>query len=445
MPTHQSYTLRNYKTISNVVLFGTYLTTIAITGLLLIRLNIGRSPSTLGPLAVCGLALAYIVATHVLLRRGYHHAVAYLLLLFYTLLAAGIVWTWGVNTPMGTLILGLVIVLAGILLTAHWALYAALMSTAILMGTQTAVTFKWHMQTMPTAGGSSFGEALAYCTAFAMLALVSWLYNREMERSLAQAKQAEIALLQQKATLKMQVKERTAELRKVQLEEMQYMYHFAELGQLGVTLLHDMANHLSALTLEMEGLQSGPHPKATARAELIIGYLENLVNSTRERLQGSTQQQTFDIGRKISETIAFLHDKAAKANVVIQWHPPARSWKYKGDAASLCQVIAIITNNAIDAYKDSDGATSARRVIVTIHRNRNSIVIHINDWGKGITKSARRHLFKPLHSAKKSGLGLGLYIAKQTIEMQFQGTIIIDPQLEHTRFTINLPLTHGTK
>src|SRR4051812_21420069 len=101
---------------------------------------------------------------------------------------------------------------------------------------------------------SSFGDVLAYCVGFGMLALVSWLYNREMERSLRQAQGAEAALLQQKATLEVEVEKRTEELRQAQLEEMQQMYRFAELGQLGVTLLHGLANHLTALTLEIEGL-----------------------------------------------------------------------------------------------------------------------------------------------------------------------------------------------
>ncbi len=441
MPQQPSYTLRNYKVICNVVLFGTYLVIATISILVLINLSLTHKTQTLGSLIVCGIALLYTAFTHLLLRLHYHHAVAYLLILFYMLVATGIVWSWGINTPVAMLIFGLVIVLAGIVLTARWALCAAIVSGLL----QTAIVLNWHKPDTSWMGKESvFGDVLAYCTVFSMLALVSWLYNREMERSLAQAKLAEAALLQQKVTLEVQVKKRTAQLRQAQLEEMQQMYRFAELGQLGVTLLHDLANYLTALTLEIEGLQSKQHSKAIARARRIIRYLENIVDSTRERLHGSTQKQTFNIIRKTSEAIAFLHDKAAKANVVIDWQPPAQSWKYTGDPASLCQVVAIITSNAIDAYGAPPKqaplpGTGTSRVAVTIERNDTHIILRISDWGGGITKSARKHLFKPFHSTKKSGLGLGLFIAKQTVKMNFSGTITLGPGSDHTEFIIKLP------
>lgn len=441
MPQQPTYTLRNFRVICNVVLGGTYLVIAAAVILLLLSFSMNQS-QPFGRLLVCGLAFAYMVTVHMLIRLNYHRLVAYMLTAFYTVLASGILWHWGIDTPIGTLILGLVIVLAGILLTARHSLFAAIAAGSILAGIHTTTMLGWHTpDTSWSANESNFGDVLAYCTVFGMLALISWLYNREMERSLAHAQRAEAALLQQKATLKLQVKKRTAQLRRSQLEEMRQMYRFAELGQLGVALLHDLANYLTALTLEIDGMHSTQHAKALARARRIIRYLDGVIDNTRKRLHGDTQEHVFDIIQQINEVVSFLHFKAKKSHVAIDWQPPAQPLKYTGDSTSFSQIIAIITNNAIDAYDSPEktALTTARHITLTAQQTKTHIIIRISDQGKGISSRKRKELFKPYHSTKKTGLGLGLYIAKQTVEMQFLGTMALSNRRDRTEFIITLP------
>lgn len=430
---------RNLEIVYRVILAGTYGVVAVISALVLIDLVLGKQ-EVFGSLVACGIAALYVAAIRIFAARGRHKTVAYLLVAFYTLLAAGIVWSWGINTPMGLLLFCVVIVLAGILLTARHALLAATTAGLILLGIQTALVLGWHMPDMSWTGQeSTYNDALGSCVIFGMLGLISWLYNREMERSLQLAQEAQLALFRQKATLRQQVEKRTEQLRHVQLEEMQQMYRFAELGQWGVTLLHDLANHLTVLTLEIEGLQSIQNSNAIARTQEITKYLEEIVDSTRSRLQGDTQKQAFNIIRKTSDVVEFLSYKAAKAKVTIDWQPPARSWIYTGDPTCFSQVVAIIISNAIDAYGDA-GNGDGRRVVVSMSRDKTHIVIAISDWGKGIPRELRKYLFKPFHTTKKKGLGVGLFIAQQTVVTNFSGTIALKPRSDHTEFLIKLPL-----
>jgi signal transduction histidine kinase len=445
VPQKSSYTLQASKVVCRVVLIGSYLVVGAISVLALISFILHHTYA-IGSLIICVIAFLYLIYVQLNMRQGRYHIAAYLLALFFGILATEIVWSWGINTPIGTLLLSLVIVLSGILLSARHALYTAMAASCILISTQLAITLNWHTPDMSWSDRTSnFGDTLAYSVIFGMLGLISWLYNREMERSLAHAVQAETALSQQKATLKLRVEERTAELQRVQLAEMQQMYRFAELGQHGIVLLHDLANHVTALTLEIEGLQAKQQTKAVSRAREIIRYLEKIVNNTRERLNGDTQKQTFDVIRKTSETIDFLGYKASEANVEITWQQPTGPWNYTGDPTSYCQVIAIIASNAIDAYHSRKNKATAKdkpKITITTQRDNEHITIKISDWGNGVSAKERKQLFKPHHSTKKSGLGLGLYIAKQTVELQFSGTITINPRDNHTEFIIKLPLTH---
>lgn len=431
------------ETVYNAVLLGTYAAAGIVTALLLISLSLGYG-NTLGSLAVCFIAALYVVAIRTLARRGHRQAVSYLLIMFYLLIAVGVALSWGINSPVGLLIFGVAIVLAGILLTARHAPLAALVAGLILVGIQTAVVFGWHAPDMSWTGKqSSYVDVIASCVVFGVLALVSWLYNREMERSLQVARHAERALFKQRTVLKQTVKKRTTQLRRVQLQEMQQMYSFAELGQSGVTLLHDLANYLTALTLEIEDLQSEKNTKALARTREITGYLEEVVDITRARLLGETQEQTFDIVRKTSEVINFLGYKAAKAKVAIDWQPPVGSWTYFGDPTCYSQVITIIMSNAIDAYgsqTDRRFRAKAARLSIFMQRDKRHITIKISDWGKSISKSQRKHLFKPFQTTKKTGLGIGLFIARQTVEISFGGTITLNPGSKHTEFIVKLPL-----
>lgn len=426
-----------------VAIFGTWLVVVTISILLGISYFFLHHSQVFGSLLLCAFAAAYIAIAHYCSRRYYYNVAAYLLAIFYFLLASGIAWNWGINTPMSPLMFVLVIILAGILLTARHALFAGALSVLSVLLLQTLATFNWHIpNTSWSNSQSNFGDVLGYSVVFSMLALMSWLYNREMERTLAHARYAEVALLQQRTTLRRQIKERTADLRRVQIEEMRQMYHFAELGQLGITLLHDLANHVTALTLELEGAQEKRYSKEMVRAQQITNYLSEIVDSTRQRLYGGTTEQTFDIIQKINETIDFLYSKAVHNDVDIEWQAGMQSCKYIGDPASFNQIAAIIINNAIDSYKNTS-FSHKRRVVVALQLTEKLVIIRIGDWGKGITKTQRKQLFKPHHSTKKSGLGLGLYIAKQTAEMLFSGTITLAPQSDHTEFIIKLPRTDG--
>jgi signal transduction histidine kinase len=437
-PKDSENTLRNSRVICQVALAGTYLITVVATALLCVSFLVHLEARTLTLLLVCAVAFLYAVTINLFVHAGRYRTASYMLLAFYMSLAVGIAWAWGINTPIAPLLFGLVIVLAGILLTARHALYAAGVTGIALVLLQTCLVLGYHTPDTSWSGeASNFGDVFAYWTVFGMLALASWLYNREMESSLAQAKRAEKALLRQKANLALEVQRRTKQLRESQLEELQQMYRVAELGQVGISLLHDLANNLTALALEIEGLEGPRRSKDITHAREITRYLGDIVDSTRSRINGVPRKRTFNIIQKTNETIAFLRYKATKAKVDIDWQPPAKAWHYTADPVSYGQVISLLTNNAIDAYENAP-ADALRQVVIAMRRDEQHIVITIGSWSK-IAKHMRKNLFKPFNTSKKTGMGLGLYIAKKTIEGQLGGTITLRHDNNYTEFVVTLP------
>jgi len=321
-------------------------------------------------------------------------------------------------------------------------LHTVMVAYVVIVGVQIIIVFGWLSSQARGSLASYFGDMALSCAVLGVLIFATWTYKRKVEHSLNRAHEAEAALLKQKIILRQKIKKHTTQLRQVQLEEIQQMYRFTELGQLGITLLHDLANHLTSLQIEIDDMQSKSKPGTVVRTREIASHLEAIVDNTRDRLHGVTQKQTFNVIREIDEVIDYLSYKAMKLHVMIEWHPTSRSLKYVGDATCFSQIITIIIGNAIDAYANNPATSQSgvNRLTITVKQDHTHLIITICDWGKGISKIQRKHLFRPFHTSKKTGMGLGLFIAQQTVIANFGGTLTLSSGCKHTEFIVKLPL-----
>jgi signal transduction histidine kinase len=132
---------------------------------------------------------------------------------------------------------------------------------------------------------------------------------------------------------------------------------------------------------------------------------------------------------------------AANNKVTLDWTPPQnlRLARYKGDPFHLAQALTILVANAIDAYHDSPKPVAERYVRIRFEQTEDAYALHIIDHGKGISASRRKHIFYPVNSSKKTGMGIGLYLARQMVVTHFKGTLRLHPDMGHTEFTILLP------
>ena len=102
------------------------------------------------------------------------------------------------------------------------------------------------------------------------------------------------------------------------------------------------------------------------------------------------------------------------------------------------QLIRIVTN----LVKNSNQAVENKedpRVVVRVFSQDESIVIEVEDNGKGIEKEVEELIFEPKFTTKSSGMGLGLPIIKNIIEA-YNGTLSFRSQEgKGTIFTVTLP------
>lgn len=430
--------------ISGILLIETY----SVLGVLTLLLVVGFHNGVIHmqELVVgCLFTIGYVCISRFFVRKSAISSIAYLLVTFYMLMATVITLKWGIDMPIGLLIFGIVIVIAGVMLTSRGAIYLATASSLVLFATQALNELGWYKSdTTWLTSEPSFGGVVVYGAVFYFLALVSWLYNREIERAFAHAQAAERALLKQKASLQEQVILQTQELRDAQLEEMRQLYRFAEIGQSGATLLHELANRLTTLTLEVEEIHKNQHSKAIARVSVITKSLDDLVSATCDKIHGLTRSKKFNVVEVVNDAVAYLQFKAERAGVTIDVETSRRVSFCCGDPMSLGQVIAILISNAVDSY-DGLHDVHEKRVSVTLGIHKRQARIKVQDRGKGIDKDKRKHLFRPFHTSKKTGLGIGLFIARQTIQTDFSGSLVLSPRTDMTEFIIMIPLNNDDK
>lgn len=387
------------------------------------------------------IVFAYLLLAVIQLKRGHYTLVACLLILFYALLSLAMLWYWSINTPVGILLLGFVVSLVGITLGSRYILPIVGLLIAALFGIQAAFAGGLvHPNFIALAAPSTFRDACTYCVIFAIFAVVSWLSRRQMEQSFSDLQQAKSDLAKEKELLAVRLEEKTRDLREKQLEETRHLYRFAELGQLSTLLLHELANNLTVLTLDIDDLEKRhSRSKNIKRARESIGYLETMVEQVRHQLQDETVDETIDLAGLLREVIAGLRPKAQAAAVKVEYKKPKdeNTPIGHGDSLRLAQVLTVIITNAIESYQTLP--TIDRRVEVALAVIDGQYSIEVSDWGAGISKKQRGQLFEPFQSSKVTGMGIGLFIAKSMIESHFQGTLSLKDTVHPTTFVITLP------
>lgn len=433
---------RNRELVLNVLLSCTLLALLLSLPIFLYNYFIVQKTFALGRMFWIVLIIGLVAGLHRLSRIKRYKLSALLLVSVYFLMATVVIMQWGITTPMGLLLYGLVIVLSSILLGPRHSLYAAAAVISVLFGVHFATGNGTLQPDLTwTVAQPEIGDAIAFSIIFSLIAVVSWLFNRQMELSLKRAERAERALTKQKDLLESTVQQRTQELQTVQLEKIRQMYRFAELGQLSTALLHDLANHLTTLTLDIEGLEGQTRSRALGRAKRSIKYIDEMVVRVRDQLHGKSTSRPFDAQSEIKEVVKMLRHKAMAFDVLLKLDLPEtkQGLRIRGEPIRFRQLMANLISNGIDAYYEPRSLEEKRDVKIEVEARRHNMVIRVTDWGRGIPDKDRHKLFEAFYSTKQTGMGMGLYIARQVAEEHFLGSLELDNSTEYTSFVLTVP------
>ncbi len=427
-----------YRTVFESLLIGSFILIAIITILLFISYFSFHNTYVVNRIILCAVGLIYLAGTYSAWVHDRPGLASRLLILFYFAIATIVLLGWGVNVPFGLLIFAIGIILSGILLGARHTLYAAALTIFLLFAIQLVIALHKTPLFVESGFASHFGDATAYSVLLGILALIAWLFGRQTEQLLFRNRQAEQALIKEKELLESRVRERTQQLRKTQLDEMEQLYQFAEMGQLSTALLHDLANHLAVLNFDIADLKKNQHTQTVRHVEESISYLEQVINQVRKQLQGKNEMSDFNVASCLKESTKIVGQKAADASVRLVFKASKKSPTLYGDPLRLSHIVNILVQNAIEAYENSK-TKQEKIVTVAVEQSATSITIRVRDHGTIIPLAERKRLFQPLHSTKKDGLGIGLFIARKIAETHFKGTLQLADITDYTEFVVELP------
>lgn len=392
---------------------------------------------------------AFVAMLYVLSLRGRALLASFLLLATIFDIAAYMGYRWGVDLSASLLFYALAIAMSGILISAGFSFV-----TATLAGIAIGITVHLHETGFVLPDRSwvmelwKADDVFVATLIFIVIALVMWLSNREIEKSLARARRSEADLKAERDLLEVRIEERTRELRQAELERMTQAYRFVEFGRLASGIFHDLINPLAGLSLNIDRIADASASRSVLsgdveRARLAARHMQDLLGSMRKHLKREAHEELFSIREAIVGAVQMITTYARERGVECGTDA-YEDIKLYGNTVAFTQALLNLVGNAVQAYPIGSGIVGAtqRIVMISLEENDGEAVLHVSDQGTGMSVEVLSHIFEPYFTTKgNDGIGLGLSLTKRIIEKDFNGRISVESIVNvGTRFTMCIPI-----
>ncbi|MBX9580861.1 MAG: two-component sensor histidine kinase [Gemmataceae bacterium] len=218
-----------------------------------------------------------------------------------------------------------------------------------------------------------------------------------------------------------------------------------DLGELAGGFIHDLKNHLGTLSLNLQLLaedfespQTPRERKALDRVNRLHAECQKLADLANDFLRFARAQnpdlRPAALGDVVDRLIEFLAPTARQAGIEVQWFPAPGLPPVRLDRDLFEQALLNLMLNAEQAMPDGGTLTLVGRADAD-----GWVSLDVIDTGDGMGPEVLAKAFRPFHTTKKGGHGLGLATARRVVEAHGGS---IDCQSEPgrgTKFTIRLP------
>jgi signal transduction histidine kinase len=212
------------------------------------------------------------------------------------------------------------------------------------------------------------------------------------------------------------------------------------LGNLVANFAHEIKNPLNGLSIATQRLVrefpsvDEEYVRITKGLKKEIDALTKIVNDflvlARPKMK---EKRAFKVSTVIEEVKEQIDHQVREYGIKLDYSIKA-DVEILGSADDLRRALLNILLNAIDAVVGVEDR--AREIRISMSKSDDAVVLAITDNGMGMDKEETERVFNPYFTTKKSGTGLGLYIAQKIIR-DHQGRITIASKKNRgTVFTI---------
>jgi signal transduction histidine kinase len=208
--------------------------------------------------------------------------------------------------------------------------------------------------------------------------------------------------------------------------------------------IHEVKNHVSTLNLNLQLLaddfadpQNPRERRAKQRIDRVRNQAEKLVQISNDFLRfvrgRSLKTESTRIDDLAAELVDFFGPTAKAANIDIRLYaapgvPPALL-----DRDLFRQALLNLMLNAEQAIPDGG------EIVLQTRSEGDTVCLDVIDTGKGIDPADLPKLFRPFHTTKPGGTGLGLATARKIVRAHGGEIEVQSEPGRGTKFTIRVP------
>jgi two-component system sensor histidine kinase HydH len=222
---------------------------------------------------------------------------------------------------------------------------------------------------------------------------------------------------------------------------------FTELAELAGGFIHEIKNHISTLALNLQLLaedfaepQNLRERRAHERVQKLQHECERLVQVSNDFLRFTRGEQAHlepaSLDDVVGEMVDFLAPTAKQKGIAITWHPGGDLPPVPLDRDVFKQALLNLLLNAEQAMPEGG------EIVLQASREPGWVRLDVIDTGRGIAPEQLPNLFRPFHTTKPDGTGLGLPTTRKIVRAH-GGTIDVQSEVGRgTKFTIRLPASN---
>ena len=195
------------------------------------------------------------------------------------------------------------------------------------------------------------------------------------------------------------------------------------MGELTATLAHEILHPIAAARnnaragmrfMEMKPPNLGEVMEALACVVRDADRAKEIVGHVRDHIKKSPpKSERFDLSEAIDEVIIMVRHAIDSNRVTVDTDLKEGPIFVRGDRVQLQQVVLNLLLNAVEAMSSVD--EGPRELAISAHRSETDVLVAVRDSGPGINPEHLDLVFKPFHTTKPSGMGMGLSICRSII------------------------------
>ncbi len=224
-----------------------------------------------------------------------------------------------------------------------------------------------------------------------------------------------------------------------QKQRIQRREHFATVGELAAGLAHEVRNPAGVIKGAAQFLSRDATSRDREFLDIIVEEADRLNGVVTEFLEyarpAERTPRTISLREPVERAMARLRREkgdgmaSVRAHLLVSDAVP----KVNADPAEIERVVFNLLTNAVEAMPEGGDLT------VRVAANGGEARIAVEDSGTGIAETDRRHLFRPFHTTRERGVGMGLAICRRIVE-ENGGSIAVESVAGRgSRFTVKLP------